>query len=67
LHFVDRFPQEKILIAGSTDSRTRLYQISLAQYFNEIDKVFEVQGIRNGNLEEFKKGINYDGFLIYLK
>ncbi len=41
--------------------------MSFAQYFNEIDKVFEVQGIRNGNLEKFKRGINFDGFLIYLK
>jgi hypothetical protein len=67
LQFVDQYPRAKILIVGSTNSRTRLYQMAFVQHFNEIDKIFEIQGIRNGNLENFKRGINFDGFLIYMK
>ena len=63
LLFVKHFPDANILIIGSTRSRTRLYQMTIAQNINEINKQFEIQGLRNGNWEIFRKGINYDSFL----
>jgi hypothetical protein len=33
-------PQVKILIQGSTKARTRLYQIAINKYFNEVEHKF---------------------------
>ena len=67
LQFVNHFPEAEILIVGSTKSRTRLYQMAINENIIEIDKLFELQGFRNGDLEKFKTGINFDAFLIKKK
>jgi hypothetical protein len=64
LLFVNHFPDANILIVGSTRSRTRLYQMTIAHYINEIEKHFDVQGLRNGHLENFRPGIDFDGFMV---
>jgi hypothetical protein len=64
LLFVKHYPNANILIIGSTKSRTRLYQMTIAQNISEINKQFEIQGLKNGNWEDFRKGINFDSFLI---
>jgi hypothetical protein len=38
--------------------------MTIAQNINEINKKFQIQGLRNGNWEIFRKGINYDSFLV---
>jgi len=48
-------------------ARTRLYQMAIAQNFEEIDKLFEIEGFINGQWGKFKTGINFEGFLISLK
>ncbi len=67
LEFVNHFQNASILIVGSTISRTRLYQMAIAQNINEIAKLFEIEGFRNDQWEKFKTGINFEGFLISLK
>ena len=61
--FTSNFPNAKVLIIGSTNSRTRLYQMAIGRYFIEIEKYFDIQGLRNGVWELFRHGINYDAFL----
>ncbi len=64
LEFSKHYPRANILIIGSTRSRTRLYQMIIAQNIGEIDKQFGIQGLKNGIWEEFKNGINYEAFLV---
>jgi hypothetical protein len=65
--FMTRFPDATILIEGSTKSRTRLYQMSIIQNLQEIEKYFEILGLRNGKWRKFKTGINFDAFLVKRK
>lgn len=65
--FFESRPKNTILFLGSTESRTRLYQIAIARNIDEMGGMLQIRGIRNAEIEEFVKGINYEGFLINLK
>jgi hypothetical protein len=67
LQFVHHFPAASVLIVGSTNSRTRLYQMAIGRNIFEIQEFFDLQGFKNGIWEEFKVGINYDAFLVKKK
>jgi hypothetical protein len=67
LEFSTKFPHAHILIAGSTRSRTRLYQMAFRQYFDEIDKLFDIQGYIENDWRKFESGINYEAFLLTKK
>jgi hypothetical protein len=67
LEFVSHFPNTSVLIAGSTDSRTRLYQMAISKNVKEIDKLFYIQGFRNGYWENFQPGRNFEAFLMNKK
>ena len=60
--FIKKYPTAIISIKGSTKSRTRLYQINIAKYLEEINKTFQIQGYINGEWELFRKDINYEAF-----
>jgi hypothetical protein len=64
LEFFKNFPDAIVYIEGSTPSRTRLYQIGISTYLMEIYEFFDIYGLRNGKLEKFRTGTNYDAFLI---
>ncbi|WPQ65941.1 hypothetical protein SIO70_13855 [Chitinophaga sancti] len=63
LHIIDSYNKVGIIAQGSTPSRTRLYQISINAYKEEIDEHFEVKGLTDKGWEIFKKGTNYSSFL----
>ncbi|HEV3223347.1 MAG TPA: hypothetical protein VGZ90_10725 [Puia sp.] len=63
LLFTSHFPNANVLIVGSTNSRTRLYQMAIGRNFIEIEKNFDIQGFKYGSWELFKHGINFDAFL----
>jgi hypothetical protein len=65
--FFELNSKDIILILGSTASRTRLYQIVIAKNIDKMNGTLQIRGIRNGEIEEFVKGMNYEGFLINLK
>jgi hypothetical protein len=67
LEFLRHFPNAIILIAGSTDSRTRLYQMVISKNVKEINRLFDIQGFRNGFWENFMPGRNFEAFLIMSK
>lgn len=56
-----------IYTTGSTSSRTRLYQIGISKYLKEIELYFEIYGLLNGDWKMFKKGAEYEGFLVRRK
>ena len=64
LEFTKHRVDTHILFAGSTESRTRLYQIAISKNIKEINKLFDVQGFKNGYWKEFNPGGNFEAFLI---
>lgn len=64
LYFFDKNPQSKVLIQGSTKSRTKLYQMAIVKYLSEIEHKFSIWGFIEEDFENFVKGKNYEGFII---
>lgn len=62
--FMKVHPDAIILASGSTLSRTRLYQISIARLWDNIEPHFEIQGYINDNWQPFQKGVNYIAFIL---
>jgi len=68
LEFTDRFKGCRILVRGSTPSRTRLYQMKIGEYYHSITELFDVQGLTlQGLWSAFRKGENYQAFIIRRK
>lgn len=65
IDFLDRHPYAVIFAEGSTESRTRLYQMNILTYWKEIQQAsYIVQGYLNGQWQAFEKGVNFKAFII---
>jgi hypothetical protein len=64
IDFLSDKPLAYVLFEGSTESRTRLYQIAIHQYYDEFIRVFEIYGSDGGPFELFDKNKKYESFLI---
>lgn len=62
--FMKDHPDAIIVAAGSTMSRTRLYQMGIAMAWDEINQRFEILGYVNNAWQPFQKGVNYSAFLL---
>lgn len=68
LEFTSHFPDCRIVATGSTLARTRLYQMGIAKHYEEISKIFDIQGLtKAGGWRPFKGGENYLALLISRK
>src|SRR5690606_35935207 len=56
-----------IVVEGSTASRTRLYQMGIAEFYDDISSLFHISGMINGKWHVFEKGRNYESFLVKRK
>lgn len=70
--FWEYFPNAVILFQGSNPEsqeglRTYLYQKKIERFMEEIKEVALIYGIYNSQVEEFKMGKKYIGFLIIRK
>ena len=66
--FIEKHPNAYILATGSTNVRTRLYRMGIANNLTEITEDFVVYGFTDkGNWEEFEIGEDYEAFLITKK
>ncbi len=65
--FSAKYPDAKIFATGSTIARTRLYRIGITNNLSEIQKDFKVYGLKNDTWHKFKKGENYEAFLVERK
>jgi hypothetical protein len=43
--FFEYYPEAFLVFAGSTDSRTRLYQVGIAKHHHILEFDFEIQGL----------------------
>lgn len=62
--FFNENPNAIVCSKGSSTRRTRLYQINISKYLDEIVTEFEVFGELEDKIERFKKRINYLGFYV---
>jgi hypothetical protein len=62
--FMEVHPQSIVIAAGSTPSRTRLYQMGIVKVLDEINQDFEIQGYIDNSWKSFEKGVNYSAFLL---
>ena len=67
LIFTEHFPDVLVYAAGSTSTRTRLYQIGINVNWAEINTLLHVYGFSEGKWNSFEKGINYEAFLALRK
>lgn len=65
--FVNLYPRAIIFIMGSSASRMRLYQMGIASAWAEINEKYDVLGGKNNDWGPFKKGVNYEAFLVTKK
>lgn len=65
--FIDKHPNAWIFAAGSTSSRTRLYQMGIAKYYNEISDELEIYGRIKDEWHPFQRNKDYSAFIAKLK
>lgn len=65
--FFQKHPDKLVYFKGSSDSRTRLYQISINKVYPEIKNDLLVYGQQNGEWIGFEPNIRFEGFLITKK
>lgn len=65
--FVENYPDATIFAKGSTVVRTRVYQIGISLFFEEIANHYRIMGYVDNQWELFEKGINYESFLLSKK
>src|SRR5690606_6993864 len=64
LAFTRKHKNAFIVAKGSTPSRTRLYQMGIAEFYDDIESLFHVSGRIGNQWLTFEKGKNYDAFLM---
>ncbi|TYR35794.1 hypothetical protein FXV77_12000 [Sphingobacterium phlebotomi] len=67
IDFMTLHPNAIVMAKGSTQARTRLYQMGISEFWDEIKEMFEVKGFYKDSWESFRKGKNYDAFFIFKK
>ena len=66
--FTEKYPNAWIVATGSTNVRTRLYRMGIANNLDEIKEDFDVYAYtQNGTWKEFVIGEDYEAFLITRK
>ena len=66
--FTERYPNVAIYAKGSTDSRSRLYQMAINKHWEEINAVYDVYGEVQGKVFiRFIAGINFTAFVAMRK
>ena len=62
--FTDKYPGAWIYASGSTKARTRLYRRGISKYLDEVEQDFEILGEKSDDWQEFKKNVDYSGFMV---
>ena len=65
--FLAYHPEANVFFAGSTPTRTRLYQIVLNKEIDKVDSTLKVLGLYEDYLEPFEPNKNYEGFVVSKK
>lgn len=61
--FTELFRGVALFFKGTTPAKTRLYQMTIGKFWDIINPLFEVHGLKAEEWELFEKNVNYDAFL----
>ena len=65
--FTNCYPKANVFFRGSTNARTRLYQMAITKYFEELSENFDILGLTDYGWLPFEKNTTYIAFLINRK
>jgi hypothetical protein len=65
--FLNDHPTSIVAFSGSSEARTRLYQIAIARELEDVSNRFNIWGLTQDAIEPFQRNKAYDGFMISLK
>lgn len=65
--FLSDHPEAEVLIEGSTQARTRLYQIAIVRELRDIGSYFDIYGLTTDGYEVFQQGRSYLSFTVSIK
>ena len=65
--FFAKNPDCVLHFKGSHNGRTRLYQMAIINFIEQLSEDFDIFGKLNNKILRFTKGVNYEAFLIQLK
>ena len=65
--FTEHHPEAWVYASGSTKTRTRLYRMGIAKYFDVISQDFFIFGLRNEEWMSFEKDVDYKAFIVKRK
>ena len=65
--FFSKKPLVMVYAKGSTQARTRLYQIGINSMYESIEQDFEIFGELDGEFERFTRDTNYNSFIVIKK
>jgi len=65
--FLSDHPRAEVFIEGTTQARTRLYQMAIARELDDLGDYFDIRGLTDDHEELFQLGRNYQAFTISLK
>ena len=67
IDFTDRFGKLPIIVKGSTQARTRLYQMVINTNLAAVLVFVDIYGLNVNDWETFQNGRNYSAFLVIRK
>jgi hypothetical protein len=67
IDFMRQHPEAIVLAKGSTPSRTRLYQMGISQFWDQIETFFDVKGFTANRWQPYERGKNFEAFFIVRK
>ena len=65
--FTNEYPKARVVLAGSTKARTRLYRMGISIYFEELNDDFFITGYINNKWVIFDRNINFEAFSVKRK
>ena len=65
--FFELYPSHTIYFKGTSRSRTRLYQMAINHFYDELSERFHILGELDDKMTRFKRNTNYKSFLILKK
>lgn len=64
LDHLSQFPRSRIIIAGNSHSRTRLYQIAINKISDDVKHQLTILGYRRSEWQTLEPNQSYESFLI---
>ena len=65
--FFELYPTHTIYFKGTSRSRTRLYQMAINHFYEELSERFHILGELDDKMTRFKRNTNFKSFLILKK